>query len=109
MDFKLVWTDRAVSDLAEVVRHSREDEKSVEAARKVSSAIIERIEVLQAFPDIGPRYPRKDGVHREVLCYDYRIFYRVDNEARPEGGRQVEPLWWIVDTLPGQLVVLQAV
>ena len=30
MDFKLIWIDRALSDLAEVVRHYREDEKSVE-------------------------------------------------------------------------------
>lgn len=82
MDFKLSWTECAISDLAEIVRHYREDEKSVEAARKVGSAIIDRVEVLQTFPDIGPRYPRKDGAHREVLCYDYRIFYRVDQEAR---------------------------
>jgi plasmid stabilization system protein ParE len=82
MDFKLIWTQRALSDLSEVVRHYREDEKSVEAAAKVGSAIVERVEVLQTFPDIGPRYPRKNGVHREVLCFDYRIFYRVDREAR---------------------------
>jgi len=82
MDFKLSWTDRAIADLAEIIRHYREDEKSVEAAKKDGSAIIERIEVLQTFPDIGPRYPRKDGVHREVLCFNFRIFYRVDREAR---------------------------
>src|SRR5258707_388636 len=82
MDFKLSWTDRALADLAEVVRHYREDEKSVEAARKVGFAIIDRIEILQSFPDIGPRYPKKDGIHREVHCYDYRIFYRVDRDAR---------------------------
>ena len=82
MDFKLSWTDRALADLEEVVRHYREDEGSVEAAKKVGSAIMDRVEVLQSFPDIGPRYPRKDGFHREVLCYDYRIFYRVDHDAR---------------------------
>jgi plasmid stabilization system protein ParE len=82
MDFKLSWTDRALADLEEVVRHYREDEKSLEAAKKVGTAIIERVEVLQTFPDIGPRYPRKDGVHREVLCHEYRIFYRVDHDTR---------------------------
>ena len=68
--------------MAEIVRHYREDEHSVEAARKVGSAIIDRVEVLQTFPDIGPHYPRKDGMYREVLCYDYSIFYRVEREAR---------------------------
>ena len=81
MGFKLSWTDRALADLEEVVRHYREDEGSVEAAAKVGSAIVDRVEVLQSFPDIGPRYPRRDGIHREVLCYDYRIFYRVDHDA----------------------------
>ena len=46
------------------------------------SGIVDRIEVLQTFTDIGPRYPTRGGIHREVLCYDYRIFYRVDHEAR---------------------------
>ena len=82
MDFKLIWTQRAISDLSAIVRYYLEDEKSVEAAAKVGPAIVERVEILQTFPDIGPRYPRKDGVHREVLCFDYRIFYRVDRESR---------------------------
>ncbi len=82
MDFQLIWTERALADLAEIVRHYREDEHSPEAAKKVGSAIIDRIEVLQSFPDIGPRHPRKTGAYREVLCYDYRIFYRVDHPAR---------------------------
>jgi plasmid stabilization system protein ParE len=82
MDLKLIWTERALADLTEIVRHYQEDEKSMEAARKVGLAILERVEILQTFPDVGPRYPRKDGAHREVLCYDYRIFYRVDRDAR---------------------------
>ena len=82
MDFKLIWTERALADLAEIIRHYREDEHSPEAAKKVGAAIIERIEVLQSFPDIGPRSPHKDGVYREVLCYDYRIFYRVEHPVR---------------------------
>jgi len=49
MDFKLIWTERALCDLSDVVRHYREDEKSVEAASKVGSAIVERVEVLQTF------------------------------------------------------------
>lgn len=48
MDFKLSRTERALSDLAEIVRHYREDVQSVEAATKVGSAIIERVEILQA-------------------------------------------------------------
>lgn len=82
MDFKLIWTNRALGDLEAIVRYYREEEQSGEAALKVGSAIVEHVEVLRTFPDIGPRYPKKDGLHREVLCYDYRIFYRVDRDAQ---------------------------
>lgn len=82
MDFKLIWTTRALSDLEAIVRYYREEEKSVQAASKVGSAMVEHVEVLRTFPYIGPRYLKKDGVHREVLCFDYRIFYRVDRDAR---------------------------
>ena len=58
MDFKLSWTELAVADLAEIIRYYREDEKSVEAASKIGAAIIDRVEVLQTFPDIGRRYPK---------------------------------------------------
>ena len=82
MDFKLIWTDRALGDLEKIVRYYVEEEQSREAAAKVGTAIVERVEILKTFPDIGPKYPKRDGVHREVLCYRYRIFYRVDREAR---------------------------
>jgi plasmid stabilization system protein ParE len=82
MDFELIWTERALSDLEQAVRYYREDQKSIEAALRVGAEIVERVEVLKSFPDIGPLYPKKSGIHREVLCFDYRIFYRVDRDAK---------------------------
>jgi plasmid stabilization system protein ParE len=82
VDFKLIWTERSLEDLHSIVRHYARDEHSPEAAVKVGRAILERVEILQSFPDIGPRYPRPNGVHREVQCFDYRIFYRVDHKVR---------------------------
>ncbi len=82
MDFKLIWTEIALSDLEQVVRYYREDQKSADAALRVGTEIVARVEVLKTFPDIGPLYPRKTGVHREVLCFDYRIFYRVDRDTQ---------------------------
>jgi len=82
MDFKLTWTEVALSDLERIVRYYREERKSAEAALRVGTDIVDRVEILKTFPDIGPLYPRKTGIHREVLCFDYRIFYRVDRDAR---------------------------
>ena len=82
MDFALIWTEKALSDLEEAIRFYREDQKSLDAARRVGTEIIERVEILKSFPDIGPLYPKKTGIHREVLCFEFRIFYRVDRDAR---------------------------
>lgn len=82
MDFKLIWTERALADLETIVRYYQQDQKSPNAAQKVGSAIVDHVDVLRSFPDIGPRYPRHSGQYREVICYDYRIFYRVDAKAR---------------------------
>ena len=94
MDFKLIWTEIALFDLEQIVRYYRDEQKSGYAARRVGTEIVQRVEVLKSFPDIGPLYPRKTGFHREVLCFDYRIFYRVDRDthtvfiARVWHGRQ---------------------
>jgi plasmid stabilization system protein ParE len=82
MGFQLIWTDRALADLVQIVRYYRLEEKSPEAALRVGTEIVERVEVLRSFPDIGPLYPRKSGIHREVLCFEYRIFYRVDHDTK---------------------------
>ena len=78
MDFELVWTNRASSDLEAIVTYYKIERGSESVAFKVGDAIIGRVEILRAFPDIGPLYPRYVGLHREILCFDYRIFYRVD-------------------------------
>ena len=78
MDFELIWTNRASSDLEDIVKYYKIERSSESVAVKVGGAIIERVEILRSFPDIGPLYPRYVGPHREILCFDYRIFYRVD-------------------------------
>ena len=42
--------------------------------------IFRRIELLRTFPDMGPRYPEYAGKYREVICYLYQIFYKVNRE-----------------------------
>jgi len=44
---------------------------------------LESVEVLARFPLIGPAYERdRTGRTREILCRQYRIFYRVIEEKR---------------------------
>ncbi|WP_035606747.1 type II toxin-antitoxin system RelE/ParE family toxin [Haloferula sp. BvORR071] len=100
MDFQVVWTDLAISDLAAVVEFVAAD--NPEAARILGGDIIAATEVLMTFPFIGPAYPRRSRSNvREIICRKwYRIFYRV-----VEASNQVEILrvWHGARDEPSQL------
>jgi plasmid stabilization system protein ParE len=81
MDYKVVWTEPALADLRAIVERIASDNPS--AARRVGEEVINHIELLARFPHIGPRYPRgSKGDDREILCRNYRIFYRVSDERK---------------------------
>ena len=81
MDYKIVWTEPALSDLQEITDYIARDNPS--AAAQVGGEIIEHVEILSSFPHIGPRYPRgSSGRNREILCGSYRVFYRVIAELK---------------------------
>lgn len=77
MEFKIVWTDRALDELREVCRYISNGSES--AAERVGDDILRHVEILRDFPFIGPPFPRgESGRVREILCRGYRIFYRVN-------------------------------
>jgi plasmid stabilization system protein ParE len=59
MDFRIVWTDPALSDLAELVRYIAQDDPKV--AVRVGEEIVDHVGVLGTFPEIGPLYRRRPG------------------------------------------------
>lgn len=86
MEFKIVWTDRALDELRGVCSYISNDNPA--AAERVGDDILRHVEILRDFPLIGPPFPRGgSGRVREILCKGYRIFYRVS-----EGQRRVEVL-----------------
>ena len=81
MDCKIIWTDPARDDLREIVNYIAGD--NPEAARRVSMDIYETVGLLATFPLIGPPYPRgSNGRIREIVCWSYRIFYRVNSKKK---------------------------
>jgi toxin ParE1/3/4 len=81
MDYKVIWTEPAHLDLKELVAYIADDDP--EAAERVGNDILEHVEILGTFPYIGPAYPRKSkGDRREIVCGNYRIFYRVQEDAK---------------------------
>lgn len=76
MDFQVVWTDPALADLREIVTYISRDDPA--AAERVGNDVVDHVETLRTFPLIGPIYPRGSrGNRREIVCGNYRIFYRV--------------------------------
>lgn len=80
MDWEISWTDLALSDLEAAVRYAtRHSEESAESLRL---ALLDSIGQLARFPEIGPVYERDEsGKVREILCRQYRIFYRLQESA----------------------------
>ena len=81
MAFEIIWTETASSDLESIVAHLAE--KSPDAAEKTANSIVNHVEVLRTFPQIGPRYAKDPSRRvREVLCGKYRIFYRLNEQLK---------------------------
>jgi addiction module RelE/StbE family toxin len=81
MDFKVVWTDSAISDLKEICDYIARDKPN--AAEKVGRGILEHVKLLETFPLIGPAYPqRSSGRIREIVNGNYRIFYEVVDQEK---------------------------
>lgn len=81
MDCKIVWTDPAIEDLRAIVAYISANDPA--AAHKVGSDLLETVDLLARFPLIGPPYlADRSGRIREVVCWSYRIFYRVSADRK---------------------------
>ena len=97
MDFKIVWTETALSDVGSIVGYVAKDNAT--AARLLGADLIALVESLTALPRQGRLYEpsRNRGEIREILCSGYRIFYRVKEKqyvveiARVWHGARSEP------------------
>jgi toxin ParE1/3/4 len=79
MDFKIIWSDAAVGDLADICFYIAQDDP--EAASLVARGILDHVDILATFPSIGPTYPRSArGTLRLIVFRHYRIFYDVNED-----------------------------
>lgn len=76
---KLRFTPQALRDLAEIADYIRE--RSPQAALDVRAAILEALQNLVLFPQVG-RQQEVDGVRKLVIRrYPYLVYYAADDEA----------------------------
>ncbi|CDO03634.1 Plasmid stabilisation system protein [Oceanobacillus picturae] len=77
---ELRWAESAVKDLDNVCTYIAED--SEEYARMFARRIMEAIETAAVFPHSGRIVPElKDEKVREKVLSNYRIIYRINNDA----------------------------
>jgi len=76
---KIEWTEPALLDLESIRGYIRRDSQYY-AARFVEK-IIEAIDNLKAFPEMGRHVPEaEDKNMRELMLQNYRIIYRAESE-----------------------------
>jgi plasmid stabilization system protein ParE len=81
MDYAIVWTEPALIDFEAIVRFLFE--RNPQAAEALRVSILDHVDLLSRFPFIGPVYEQdRTGRAREIICGQYRIFYRVDEAEK---------------------------
>ena len=81
MAFKILITEQANQDLAEIVRFTARQNPA--AAEKLGLNLIGSLRNLGEFPFLGRVVPERDNpALREIVCAPYRIIYRVSEEQK---------------------------
>ena len=79
MDYRLLYTQRALNDLAEIVGDSAKDD--ADAASSFGSSLLDHIELLARFPRMGSAIPNRPRV-RKLVHSPFLIYYQVDDDKR---------------------------
>ena len=79
MDFRIHFSHQALSDLRELVEFIQQD--SPAAASRISSALLNYIELLSGLPELGRRLARRAHV-RALVQGPYVIYYRLERRRR---------------------------
>jgi toxin ParE1/3/4 len=79
VDYRLLYTQRALNDLAEIVGHIAEDD--ADAASRFGISLLDHVELLARFPRMGGIIPRRPEV-RKLVHSPFLIYYRLDEVKR---------------------------
>ena len=79
MDYRLLYTQRALNDLAEIIGYIAED--AAEAASRFGSSLLDHIDLLARFPNMGSTIRKRSRV-RKLLHSPILIYYQIQEEER---------------------------
>jgi toxin ParE1/3/4 len=82
VDFKLIWSESSIEDLAGVVRFVAVRD-GPQIARQIGFGIYDRAQILTRHPEAGSVLAEKqDARWRKLIFKSWKIAYRIDREAR---------------------------
>ncbi len=71
MDYRLLYTQRALKDLSEIIGHIAEDDAG--AAQRFGSSLLDHLDLLSRFPHMGSAIRKRSRVrklvHSPILVY----------------------------------------
>ncbi len=79
MDYRLRYTQKAISDLAEIIGYIAEED--AEAASRFGNSLLDHLELLARFPHMGNNVPKRTNV-RKLFHSPLLAYYRVDERKR---------------------------
>jgi plasmid stabilization system protein ParE len=81
MDYKVIWDDEAIFELAQAVRFISSHNPA--AARRTGETILKKAGNLGSFPRLGKVFSKlnRDDT-REIPVLPYRIFYHIKDAER---------------------------
>ena len=79
MDYRLLYTQRALNDLAEIIGHIAEDD--AEAASRFGSSLLDHVDLLTRFPHMGGIIRKRSRV-RKLLHSPILVYYQVQEDKR---------------------------
>jgi plasmid stabilization system protein ParE len=74
VDYRLLFTQRALNDLAEIIGHIAEDDD--EAASRFGDALLDHVDLLTRFPRMGETIRKRSRV-RKLLHSPIVVYYRI--------------------------------
>ena len=76
---RILWTEPALQDLESIRDYIKRDSEYY--ASLFIERIIEAVERLETFPEMGRRVPEAEEENiREIIFQNYRIIYRLETE-----------------------------
>jgi plasmid stabilization system protein ParE len=79
VDYRLLFSQRALSDLAGIVGHIAEDDE--EAASRFGEALLDHVDLLGRFPRMGNTIRKRSRV-RKLVHSPILVYYQVHEEMR---------------------------